>query len=73
MSTIGAISVRISGDSSGFTKAANQAQRDAAKTSKSLQQSVAQFAKWAAAGATAYMSLKKVSDQFGILDNLAKT
>ena len=73
MSQIGAISVKISGDSSGFTKAANQAQKDAGKTSASLKATVAKFAAFAAAGAAAFKIIKKTSDQFSILDNLGKT
>jgi predicted nucleotidyltransferase len=73
MTMIGSISAKITADGSGFTKAANKAQQDAKKTDSALASNLASFAKWAAGAAAAYMSVKKVADQFSILDNLAKT
>lgn len=73
MSQIGAISVAISADGSGFTKATNRAQKEARQTGTALRNSAKAFAAWAAAAAAAFISIRKVSQQYGIMDNLAKT
>jgi hypothetical protein len=73
MTMIGSISAKITADGSGFTKASNQAQKDAGKTDKAIGSNLVALAKWAAGAAAVYKAIKRVSDQYSILDNLAKT
>jgi hypothetical protein len=70
---IGSISAKITADGSGFTKASNKAQQDAGKTDKAIGANLVSLAKWALAAAGAYRAIKRVGDQYSILDNLAKT
>jgi hypothetical protein len=75
-STIGALSVKITADSSELTKGIKQAGTDLVKGRKALNDNAAQFAKWGAAGVTAATAIgaaifKTTADNVRELKNLS--